>query len=93
MADHARSPIAEHIDAYYDHLRAKAVSPKRLILTKQQLARLAAECKWTRISDLTRAGLESWMVNASLEDMAAGTRNGYLSNARAFGNRWRPGAR
>src|SRR5215470_9654877 len=57
MTRHQLAPLADHFDAFDDHLRAKDASMIYRTYTRRYLDRLAAECPFARLADLKREAL------------------------------------
>ncbi len=85
IIDHQGTPLADHIDAFIDHQKAKGVS-RRVKDTLSQLRRVAAGCGFRRLADLDATALERWLLDRKAEGMSAGTMNQYRSAWVAFGN-------
>jgi integrase len=85
IADHQHTPLAGHIAAYLDHQKAKGVS-RRLADVQRQLRRVAADCGFRRLADLSGTALEKWLTARRAEGMAAGTSNEYRGTWIAFAN-------
>jgi hypothetical protein len=91
QADFADQPIARHIAAYREHLKAKTVRGKRVSShhrrnVKQQLERVVAECGFKRVADIAREAMETWMNRREAEGMAGRTRNTHRAAIVAFCN-------
>jgi len=87
LAEHARRPIAEHVEAYRAHLESKGGNVEHVRATVRNIEVVAAACRWTTLADLDGA-----MLSAHLADYAAGGRSGRTVNwrrgsLRAF-SRW-----
>jgi integrase len=95
VADHADTPIAEHVDAYIAALARKrgkgarrSVAPRHVSNVGHAL-RLAIEaCGWTRLRDLDREAVERWVARQLDGDQppAARTVNAKLATLTAWGN-------
>ena len=95
-ADHLRSPIAEHREAYLTHLTAKGVSPDHHANVERQLIRLMEGCGFATLADLDPGAVERWLIAQSkprlspttkqIPGMSPRTRNSYLSTLLAFAN-------
>lgn len=85
-ADHLRLPLSIHIAAYMMHLKAKGTAKAHRDNVKRQLDRIAADCGFSKLSQLAADKLERWLVDRDTEEMSARTRNTYLATARAFAN-------
>jgi hypothetical protein len=83
---HGERPLAEHIDAYVDHLQAKGTTKGHRENTRRFLERVVADCSFGLLSDLACEGLERWTTGRAKENMSARTRNAYRNAAVAFGN-------
>ncbi len=53
-ADHGRTPIGTHVDAYKVHLAALQVSRKHEAETIRRLNRVLIECRFSTLADLDR---------------------------------------
>jgi integrase len=85
-AAHAGLPLAKHFDAYERHLRAKGGEPRRIAMVRKRLERLARECRFSRLHQLSAAAVERWLVDQAEAGLSAATRNGYRESAVCFGN-------
>jgi integrase len=85
-ADHAAVPIAEHFDAYRDHLTAKGATASHWKTTVSRLRRLAEDCRFGTLADLSAGPLDKWLVLRTAEGMSASTRNAYRESLVSFGN-------
>jgi integrase len=86
IIDHQSTPLADHIAAFIDHQRAKGVHRVRVKNTENRLRRLATDCDYRRLGDLSVAALERWLADRQAENMGAGTRNAYRQELVGFGN-------
>ncbi len=86
IAQHQKTTLADHFDAYGEHLRAKEVTGKRVKESRYYLERLAAECPFASLADLRREALERWLGKRTAEGMSARNRNAFREVAVAFGN-------
>jgi integrase len=91
QADFANLPIADHITAYIEHLKAKTVRGKRVSAhhrrnVKHQLDRIVTECGFRRVGDISREAMETWMNRREADGMAGRTRNTYRAAIVAFCN-------
>jgi len=90
-AEHGKRPIAEHIDEYIEHLKSKRVRGRKVSAHYQRnvrgrLLRIVRDRSFTRLSDITSETINRWMDDAEDADMAAATRNEYLTSMIAFCN-------
>jgi len=91
VAEHADKPVLRHVDNYLEHLKAKRVRGRRVSqhyrrCLRGRLTRVVKECGFQHLSDIARHEVERWLLNAEEADMAAGTRNEYLTSMMAFSN-------
>ena len=91
-ACHSARPLAEHFADYLDFLKAKTVRGRRVSAehrynVDKQLSRLAGECGFRRIGDITRQRVIRWMnARADTADMAPRTVNTHRAALVAFCN-------
>ncbi|MFB3893075.1 MAG: tyrosine-type recombinase/integrase [Phycisphaerae bacterium] len=69
-ARHVARPIAEHVSEYMDYLKAKTIRGRKVstahqYIVKKQLDRLAKECGFKRIGDITRLRITKWLNSES----------------------------
>jgi integrase len=83
---HQGAPLAEHFDAFEEHLRAKDTSAIHQSYTRRYLDRLAAECSFGTLADLHREALERWLAARAGEGAGAKTRNLYRGALVSFCN-------
>jgi hypothetical protein len=76
-AAHQDRPLAEHFADYIDHQQSKDLNKTRIKNTRSRLKRLAEECRFHRLADLSATSLERWLVARRSEGMSAGNRNEY----------------
>jgi len=86
VADHQRSSIAEHFEDYEQHLHAKGVTGKHIRETVRYLDRLANDCDWLKLSDLSRESFDCWLAMRRHEQMGARNLNAYRVALVAFAN-------
>ncbi len=86
-ADHQTTPLSEHIAAYCNHLKARNVTPRRIKQNRSRLERVAGECEWKLLSDLSGTGLESWLTEKrDTAEMYAANWNDHRGTWIAFAN-------
>ena len=85
-ADHSCIPIDRHFVAYRDHLTAKGVTETHWKDTCARLARLAVDCRFSMLADVSAEPLDKWLTLRTAEGMSASTRNAYRESLVAFGN-------
>ncbi len=83
---HQQTALVEHIDAYHDHQVAKDLNKDRINNTQSRLARVATDCSFRRLSEVSVAAFENWLKERKDEGMSAGARNGFREACVAFGN-------
>jgi len=86
IADHQGALLSDHIAQYIDHQTAKELNPVRINNTRSRLNRVAADCGFARLSDVSASAFERWLLDRQGEDMSAGTRNGYREAWVGFAN-------
>ena len=86
IADHQATLLEDHIAGYIDHQTAKDVHAARIDNTRSRLRRVAADCGFARLADLSASAFERWLLDRQREDMSAGTRNGYREAWIGFAN-------
>ncbi len=85
-ADHQGTLIADHFEVYHQHRTAKGLNAVRIANTKARLKRLADECRFTRLSELTADALTKWLAIQHTNKMSAGNRNEYRQELVGFAN-------
>ncbi len=83
---HQDTPIEQHFEAYRAYLEAAGRCRVYRENVERQLNRLAADCSFSRLSDLSREALERWLVARTREGMGPRTRNTYLITVQSFAN-------
>jgi integrase len=86
ISDQQSVELGEHFTSYIAHLQAKGAGKTHRETTRRNLQRLANECGWKTLRNLTRQGIESWLVRQTDAGMSARSRNASLSSVVAFGN-------
>ena len=61
-ADHAVVPLPQHFDRYEQHLKAGGGDRDRIKMVRARLDRIAADCHWSRLSDLKAEPFVHWLV-------------------------------
>ena len=86
IAEHQKTPLADHIKDYIQHIRRRGVHPDRVKTTETRLVESATNCGFKRLADLNHDKLVRWM-NASIADAerSASVYNGYVAVWKAFG--------
>ncbi len=93
VADHQATPLSAHIAAFVAHLTAKGVTPVRIKTNQSRLNRVAADCGFHALADLSATSLVNWLNARAGERMSAGARNGYREAYIGFGNWCRKSSR
>jgi integrase len=86
IGQHQAIPIEDHFVAYLTHLEVKAACKEHRSERGRQLRRIARECGFQRLADMTRTTLENWPTLQARNGMGSRTRNSYLTSALAFCN-------
>ncbi len=82
-------PLADHLEDYLEHLRAKTVrgrkiSTKHRANVERQLKQVVEDCGFTKLADIRREAMERWMNRQEKAGMGARTRNTYRAAILAF---------
>ena len=85
VIDHQAKPISDHVDAYLIHLATKT-SDAHCENVTHNLRQIVGECGFTRLAQVDRSAVESWMIRMEGEGMGARTRNTYRAALVAFVN-------
>jgi integrase len=88
-ADRMHDPLEGHIDDYIARLPGKRgglATPIHRNNTRRSLRRLAADCRWGCLADLTRDGLERWIAGEVAKGRSARSINAHREAAVAFAN-------
>jgi integrase len=83
---HQGTPLDDHIAAYLTYLESAGACGEHRTERRRQLRCIARNCGFSRLADLERGALESWLAQQARNGMGARTRNSYLAAALAFGN-------
>ncbi len=80
-----------HVKAYLSYLRSKQVAGRRVSShhcrnVEHNLRRVVRECRFARLSNVTRLTVERWLDQREAEGMSARTRNAHLAAMVAFCN-------
>jgi len=86
IADQQAVPLMQHIASFLEHLRSKEVSPGHLKTTERCLERLAGECRWSWLRDLTRQAVERWVTLELDKGTSAASINKHTTCVVTFGN-------
>ena len=86
MIDHQGTPLAGHFDAFIDHMAGKGTTADHRKTTRAYLERLASDCGFSKLVDLDREVMESWLAARAAKGMSARSRNAYRCAAVSFGN-------
>jgi len=77
----AAQSLGDHVKAYCGDLEARKRDAKYIAITERRLTKLAAECGWRRLSDVTPQSFQEWRVKQTL---AGKTLNDYLTTTSAL---------
>ncbi|KLU05886.1 integrase-recombinase protein [Rhodopirellula islandica] len=88
IADHAGTPIGEHIEAFLEYQRQKGTHPDRVKGYKTKLYETAGDCNFRTLPELSVDRLERWLSEQCNgdRDMSASLYNSYREAWLAFGN-------
>ena len=86
IADHSGTPIARHFEAFREHRVTQELNPARIKSTHSRLIRLATECGFKRLADLSGETMTRWLGQQLAAGMGAGTRNEYRQEMVGFAN-------
>jgi integrase len=86
IADHVSTPIVKHFETYRKHRVMQELNETRIKNTDSRLKRLADECGFRRLSDLSGEALTQWLGQQLSVGMGAGTRNEYRAELIGFAN-------
>jgi integrase len=86
VADHQATPLADHFAAYLVKLEADGTSSGHRENVRRCLNRIAGECGWNRLADISRDSFERWTAAKTKAGMGARTRNLHRACAVAFCN-------
>lgn len=88
------APLADHFAAYLDNLKTQGRDDMYCYTAGKRLDRLAEECVWRTLADVTADSFMRWRTAAKGERRGSRTLNQYLETARTF-LAWcvRPGGR
>jgi hypothetical protein len=92
IADHQSTLLEQHFDAFDVSLQAKGVTKVYREDCGRYLRRVAADCRFTHLSDMKREAFESWLAIRTTEGMSARSRNAYRETLISFCN-WCVGTR
>ena len=84
IADHAATPLADHVSGWLTSLRASGNSVRHIEDAERLTHRLCTECGFRSLRDIVASRVESWLSEKLDEDMAARTRNSYLQAVSGF---------
>jgi integrase len=85
-ADHATVPLQQHFDAYRAYRVTQELNETRIKNTDARLKRLADECDFRFLPDLSAEKLTRWLGTELKAGTGAGTRNEYRQEMNGFAN-------
>jgi integrase len=86
VAKHSAATIAEHFAAYHSHRVTQELNATRIRNTDSRLRRLADECGFRRLADMSAEPFTRWLGLQLEQGMGAGTRNEYHKELVGFAN-------
>src|SRR6185295_17855103 len=86
VVDHLATPLAGHFNAYLTSLEAAGKSPDYRSNVRQTLKRVANECGFSTLRNLSADTLEIWLAAQAKAQMGARTRNIYRGALVTFCN-------
>jgi integrase len=75
IADHRRTTIAAHVEAYLASLKAKGTTPKHVVTVGRLLRGVIAGCGFKTLADIRREPVERWLGGPANATRAARTKN------------------
>jgi len=84
--DHRGTSLDKHFDAYFLYVESQSKSAGHQDNVHRCLNRLAKDCDFASLSDLSRDALQAWMAAQAKTKMSARTRNIHRSCIVAFAN-------
>jgi integrase len=86
VANHKRTTISGHVEAYLASLTAKGVTPTHLTNVRRQLSGVIEGCRFKTLADIKREPVERWLTSPANARRSARTRNAYLNALKWFCN-------
>jgi len=78
VAEHKRTTISGHVEAYLAALQARGVTPGHLTNVRRQLAGVIEGCRFKTLADIKREPVERWLASPVNARRSARTKNCYL---------------
>jgi integrase len=85
-ANHGRSNIGPHLDAYILSLRAKGDTERHCKNVRRLVTTVFTACKFHALRDVKRETVEGWLARGEKSGRSARTRNTYLAACKWFLN-------
>ena len=88
-ADRMHDPLEGHVADYLERLPGKRggpATPMHRDNTRTSLRRLAGDCRWSCLADMTRDDLERWIATQASKGRSARSINAHREAAVAFAN-------
>jgi integrase len=82
-SEQQKRSVDHHVNAYISTLTGSASHRQH---TRSYLARLVAECRWTRLADMRRSDLECWLSEQTRLNRSARSRNAFQTALVSFCN-------
>ena len=89
IADFQNTLLSEHIEEYFEHLKARRVDADRTKTTKKRLIESSDGCGFRYLNDLNADSLHKWLATEMSDKerkMSAAVYNGYVQIWISFGN-------
>ena len=84
IADHAVTPIRDHLADYRNHLEAKGTTERHRDEVIAMAQKLFDECGIQTLGDVAPDKIEAWLNARQRDGMGARNRNGFLQAAKQF---------
>jgi site-specific recombinase XerC len=75
IADHRRTTITAHVEAYLESLRMKGTTTKHIATVKRHLGELISSCGFKTLADIRREPVEKWLAGPANTKRSARTKN------------------
>lgn len=86
ISGQVKESIADHLNAYVQHLEAAQVSAQRIANKKRQITAICKDLRFVKLSDLDRDKLIRWLNERKTAGLSAATRNDYRAAMLSFAN-------
>jgi len=82
--DWARAPMAEHMEAFRQHMEGRGLTAPHIAKTCKAIAETFEWCGWNRLADVNRRRFESFLTDSKHNGRGARTRNHYRGAVQKF---------